>query len=85
MTIIKVLTLVLPLVLGVLGSPHGPERPTSLETRQSKSPHWYKYWTNSQADVEAKNLDGGEFSLTWDEPSGGNFVIGKGYQTGFET
>lgn len=76
----------LTLALSVLAAPSGPEKSASFVARQAgKSPNWYKYWANDKAEVEAQNLDGGKFALTWDEPSGGNFVIGKGYQTGFDT
>lgn len=56
-----------------------------IDKRQSSNPHWYKYWANDKAVVESENLSGGKFTVEWDEPNGGNFVIGKGYQTGFAT
>jgi hypothetical protein len=74
----------LTLAVGALAAPYGPEHP-ALESRQTSNPHWYKYWANDKAVVEAQNLDGGKFIVEWDEPNGGNFVIGKGYQTGRET
>ncbi|KAH8173410.1 glycosyl hydrolases family 11 domain-containing protein [Sarocladium implicatum] len=83
MILSKALAFILPLATGAIAAPH--EQPKEdLERRQSQ-PHWYKYWANDQAVVEAENRDGGEFALSWAEPTGGNFVIGKGYQTGFET
>jgi endo-1,4-beta-xylanase len=86
MTIAKLFGLVLPLAMDVLGAPHEQDRRSDVVSRESAAgPTWYKYWANDQADVDADNLSGGQFALTWDEPNGGNFVIGKGYQTGFET
>jgi endo-1,4-beta-xylanase len=83
MTLAKTLGLI-ALAVGALAAPYGPEHP-SLETRQGGNPYWYKYWANDKAEVTAKDLGQGKFSVVWDEPTGGNFVIGKGYQTGFET
>jgi endo-1,4-beta-xylanase len=85
MAVVKILGLALSLAAAVLGAPHGPEEPAPIEARQANPPHWYKYWANSQAVVESEDLDGGEFTVEWDEPTGGNFVIGKGYQQGFAT
>lgn len=78
--------LLLTLAVGALSLPYEPEQPATLEARQGGNPpHWYKYWANDQAVVEAEDLDGGEFTVEWNEPNGGNFVIGKGYRTGFNT
>lgn len=83
------LCVVLPLLTGALAAPFvGPaeEHVSDLAGRQSsKGPTWYKYWANDQAEVDAKDLGGGKFYLSFNEPNGGNFVIGKGYQTGFDT
>jgi hypothetical protein len=75
----------LTLTAAAFSLPHGPEIPTAIEARQAGNPHWYKYWANDQAVVESDDLNGGEFTVEWNEPNGGNFVIGKGYQTGFNT
>jgi hypothetical protein len=85
MAITKALGLVLSLAVGALSVPYGPEQAAPLVARQAGAPHWYKYWANDQAVVEADDLDGGLFTVEWNEPNGGNFVIGKGYQTGFDT
>ena len=83
MGISKVLGLILPLAIGALAAPYDQPK-EDVERRQGGQPHWYKYWANSEAVVEAEDRDGGEFALSWAEPTGGNFVIGKEYQTGFE-
>lgn len=84
MAIIKALGLVLSLLTAVQAAPGTPENP-ALASRQSAQPHWYKYWANANAVVESENLSGGVFSVDWNEPNGGNFVIGKGFQTGRNT
>lgn len=85
MSITKALGLLLSLAVVSLSAPHGPEQPTSLAARQASAPNWYKYWANDKAVVEAEDLGGGKFTVEWNEPNGGNFVIGKGYQRGFNT
>ncbi|KAI6778732.1 uncharacterized protein J7T54_000766 [Emericellopsis cladophorae] len=67
----------LPLVLGVLGVPSTQEEPVHEMVRQGGNPHWYKYWANDKAVVEAENLSGGELTVNWDEPNGGNMPLAK--------
>jgi hypothetical protein len=38
-----------------------------------------QYWANEQAKLNWKSGNAGLYSLNWTNPTGGNFVVGKGY------
>jgi hypothetical protein len=38
-----------------------------------------QYWANEQAKLTWKSGNAGLYSLNWTNPTGGNFVVGKGY------
>jgi hypothetical protein len=67
----------------VIGAPSLIEPEENLVPRQGTQ--WYsKYWANDQANVDYENRAGGVFAVTWDEPNGGNFVVGKGKNPGLD-
>jgi hypothetical protein len=37
-----------------------------------------QYWANENANLDWNSGRGGAFDLSWDQPNGGNFVVGKG-------
>lgn len=38
-----------------------------------------QYWANDKADLDWVSGPAGAYSVNWTNPSGGNFVVGKGY------
>jgi endo-1,4-beta-xylanase len=67
----------------VAGAPSLIEPEDNLVPRQGTQ--WYsKYWANDKADLTYDNRAGGVFAVTWDEPDGGNFVVGKGKNPGVD-
>lgn len=56
----------------------------SLMARQNPSKWYSKNWGNGKdvTNYEYTSLEGGKFSVTWDEKAGGNFVVGKGLNPG---
>lgn len=38
-----------------------------------------QYWANENAKLTWKSGNAGLYSVNWSNPSGGNFVVGKGY------
>lgn len=38
-----------------------------------------QYWANDAAKLTWKSGNAGLYSVNWSNPSGGNFVVGKGY------
>lgn len=38
-----------------------------------------QYWANDAAKLTWKSGNAGQYSVNWSNPSGGNFVVGKGY------
>jgi hypothetical protein len=38
-----------------------------------------QYWANDQAKLTWKSGNAGQYSVNWTNPTGGNFVVGKGY------
>jgi endo-1,4-beta-xylanase len=64
----------------VLGAPSQPFEDGIIGPRQNT---WYnKEWANDQANLTYENRAGGAFAVSWKEPNGGNFVVGKGYNPG---
>jgi hypothetical protein len=43
-------------------------------------PNDTQYWANDFADLDWEPGANGSFQVTWDNPPGGNFVVGKGYR-----
>lgn len=39
-----------------------------------------QYWANENAKLTWKSGNAGQYSVNWSNPTGGNFVVGKGYQ-----
>ena len=38
-----------------------------------------QYWANENAKLTWKSGNAGQYSVNWSNPTGGNFVVGKGY------
>ena len=38
-----------------------------------------QYWANENAKLTWKSGNAGQYSVNWTNPTGGNFVVGKGY------
>ena len=53
---------------------------TSSQTGQNGG-YYYSFWTDGSGDVTYTNDAGGEYSVKWSGDAG-NFVAGKGWQTG---
>ena len=53
---------------------------TSSQTGENGG-YYYSFWTDGAGDVTYTNGDGGEYSVKWSGDAG-NFVAGKGWQTG---
>ena len=51
---------------------------SALEARRDDE-LWPMYWANEDAVLEREDLERGEFTVTWDQPNGGNFnfVVGQ--------
>jgi hypothetical protein len=43
-------------------------------------PFTTQLWGNDNSNFEWDGRSGGEYAVVWDNPSGGNFVVGKGYK-----
>lgn len=71
------------MVVGTFGAPEQRVTSGSLKGRQDEA-LYSKYWANDDAVLEWEDRAGGEFAVTWDQPNGGNFVVGKGYNPGRE-
>lgn len=75
------------LVAGVTAAPtFGPvERDTELIEREAtelvKRQQRFapQYWANDNAKLTWKSGNAGQYSVNWSNPTGGNFVVGKGY------
>jgi len=75
------------LVAGVNAAPtFGPvERDTELIEREvtelvkRQQRFATQYWANDQAKLTWKSGNAGQYSVNWTNPTGGNFVVGKGY------
>lgn len=65
-----------PAVVGV--TPVGPQ---PLAPRQGGG-FTTQYWANDWADLDYKSGPAGQYSVTWNNGFGGNFVVGKGYRPG---
>lgn len=70
-------------VAGVFAAPS--ERLASRQSLTSSSTgtsngYYYSFWTDGSGDVSYTNGDAGEYSVTWS--GDGNFVGGKGWETG---
>ena len=50
---------------------------TNLVKRQQRIAT--QYWANDAAKLTWKSGNAGLYSVNWSNPSGGNFVVGKGY------
>ncbi|CZT01154.1 hypothetical protein WAI453_009570 [Rhynchosporium graminicola] len=50
---------------------------THVETRPVNA---VQYWVNGAGKVDFVNGPGGQWSAKWDNPPGGDFVVGKGYR-----
>jgi hypothetical protein len=37
-------------------------------------------WGNENSNYTFDRRSGGEYAIVWDQPSSGNFVVGKGYR-----
>jgi endo-1,4-beta-xylanase len=65
----------------VLGSPY-PAAELSheeIEDLVARQENWAtQYWANENANLDWNSGRGGAFDLSWDQPNGGNFVVGKG-------
>jgi hypothetical protein len=81
---LKSLVFVITVAVGVIGAPSPDFGPGKLIARQDDDDFYSKFWANEDADVEYDDRDGGEFAVSWDQPNGGNFVVGKGYNPGFD-
>jgi FlaG/FlaF family flagellin (archaellin) len=83
----KLLVAVTTLVAGVVAAPtFGPiERETELVEREAtelvkrQQRFATQYWANDNANLTWKSGNAGLYSVDWKNPSGGNFVVGKGY------
>jgi endo-1,4-beta-xylanase len=65
----------------VLASPYPAAEPSpeELEMFKARQQQWAtQYWANEDANLEWNSGPGGAFDLSWDQPNGGNFVVGKG-------
>lgn len=65
-----------PAVVGV--APVGPQ---PLAPRQGGG-FATQYWANDWAKLDYKSGPAGQYSVTWNNGFGGNFVVGKGYRPG---
>jgi hypothetical protein len=83
----KLFLAVTTLVAGVVAAPtFGPvERETELIEREAtelvkrQQRFATQYWANENAKLTWKSGNAGLYSVNWSNPSGGNFVVGKGY------
>ena len=76
---------------GVLSTPiGGPTQPvTDLVARGgtasstgTNNGYYYSFWTDNGSQVNYQNGAKGQYSVQWSGSPGGNFVAGKGWQTG---
>lgn len=75
------------LITGVTAAPtFGPiERDTELIEREvaelvkRQQRFATQYWANENAKLTWKSGNAGQYSVNWTNPTGGNFVVGKGY------
>jgi len=83
-TFAKIFLTVLSLAVAVIAAPQGPEYAALGKRQKSTDPYWAKYWANDKANLtwDPRATTNGEFRVSWNEPNGGNFVVGKGFQTG---
>jgi endo-1,4-beta-xylanase len=74
--------LIVSTVAGIsAGGSIADRRYESLQPRQGSSYVW-SAWENDYTNVNYTDGHGGEFSVDWDNSYAGDFVIGKGYNTG---
>jgi hypothetical protein len=82
---LRSLVFVVTMAVGVMGAPGQEVGPNKVVLARQDDENFYsKNWANEDAVVEYDDRDGGEFAVTWDQPNGGNFVVGKGYNPGFD-
>jgi len=79
----KTLLVAVPLALAAPSYKPGQDD-GSLMARQNPTTWYSKDWGNDKANYEYTSLEGGEWKVTWDEKTGGNFVVGKGLNPGKE-
>lgn len=71
--------------VGVAGVPnhYGPHlrEVSNVSPRQSDPGRFTtQLWGNEDSSYEWDGREGGEYAVVWDQPSSGNFVVGKGYR-----
>ncbi|KEY70117.1 hypothetical protein S7711_08648 [Stachybotrys chartarum IBT 7711] len=68
---------------GVISSLVAEEIQGDLEARQNQFAT--QYWANENANLTWVSGSAGAFRVSWNQRSGGNFVVGKGYRAGGPT
>lgn len=58
----------------------GPAEQDEIELVKRQQRFATQYWANDQANLTWVNSPAGQYSVDWKNPSGGNFVVGKGYR-----
>lgn len=57
----------------------GPQERDELELVKRQGRIATQYWANEKASLTWNSGAAGAYSVNWSNPSGGNFVVGKGY------
>jgi endo-1,4-beta-xylanase len=65
----------------VLALPTNETTAHELESRDTNGGYYYSWWTDGQAHATYTNGNGGRYTIGWGD-NVGNFVGGKGWQTG---
>ena len=52
----------------------------AIARRQNTAVNSLQSWANDYADVNFTTGANGQFAVNWNNPPGGNFVDGRGYQ-----
>lgn len=57
----------------------GPHERDEIELVKRQQRFSTQYWANDKASLTWNSGAAGAYSVNWSNPSGGNFVVGKGY------